>query len=130
MKTISDLVIINNVAYNVGVISITRESKVVDKYANRTEDGAMHREPLGTYYNYKISFVNSLGDPTDYDRLYEALTTPAESLTLSVPYGKTGKHTYKAYVTNAEDKVYTIHNGNTYWEGLAANFIAMKPART
>jgi hypothetical protein len=132
MKTVlnTGFVVIDGSTYNVGVLSVDREAPVLDKYAERTDDGVLHREVIGTYYNYKIKFGNSVGDPEEYDRLYDALTSPKPYHTIKVPYGRKGHHTYQAYISSVKDSVYKIHDAETYWNNLTASFIAQKPART
>lgn len=126
----SDIVSIDGKTYNVGIISIEREAPVLDKYAERTEDGVLHREVIGTYYNYKIKFGNNVGSPEDYDALYEVLTSPVEFHTISAPYGNKGTHTYIGYISSVKDKVMKNYESGTLWNSLSASFIAKEPART
>lgn len=130
MKTISDFVVVDGKTYRVGVISIDREAPVLDKYAERTEDGKLHREIIGTYYNYKIKFGWSYGAEDDYDNLFEILSAPEEYHMISMPYGRRGTHTYEAYISSVRDSVMVIDDGETLWDNLTASFIATKPART
>lgn len=134
MKKISDFLVVDGRSYRVSVLTIEREAPILDKFAERTEDGALQREVIGTYYNYKIKFGSSFDAEDDYDKLYEALTSPTPFHTITVPYGRTGSHTYTAYISNVKDSVMQIREdekgAETLWENLSASFIAQKPART
>lgn len=130
VKTISDFLIVDGKTYNVGVIAIKRKAPTLDKFAERTEDGVLHREVIGTYYNYEIRYGSSYEYPDDYDSLFESITSPAPFHTITVPYGRRDSHTYQAYCSSTEDEIAMIRNGETFWTGLKTNFIAQKPART
>ena len=44
--------------YKVPLISpMDRKGDILDLTANRTEDGVLHREVIGTYYNYTLNFL-------------------------------------------------------------------------
>lgn len=129
MKPILDFLIIDNKKYRVAVLSIRRKAPILDKFAERTEDGTLHREVIGTYFNYEIKFGSNFEREDDYDKLFEVLTSPEPYHTITVPYGHRGSHTYQAYISNVGDDVKTIRDGETLWENLTANFLAQRPAR-
>lgn len=117
--------------YNVFVPrgGIKRSGKVLDgDNVGRTQSGVMIRDVIGTYYNYTIEIDTSKTSVSDYDALYEVLTAPVDSHTLTVPYGQ-GTLTFQAYVTSAEDALETMEGGVNRWGGLTISFVAMKPRR-
>ena len=117
--------------YNVFVpeSGIRRSGQVLDgENAGRTPSGAMIRDIIGTYYNYSIDLDTSQLDVAAYDELYEALSAPVDSHTLTIPYGQT-TITFQAYVTRADDTLKTMDGCTNLWGGLTINFIAMKPQR-
>ena len=98
----------------------------------RTEgDGVLHREILGVYFNYDVTFGPSLSNPADYDRLFEKLSEPEEFHSVQVPYGTQGTvFTFEAYISGVKDEMLWLWDSKGAWTGLTAKFIAKKPART
>jgi hypothetical protein len=122
------MVTIDGTAYNIGIKSLKRKADFLDKYADRTEDGALNRELIGVYYNYELAFSPTL-DATEYSALWDKLTEPEEFHTVIVP-SDTGDYSFTAYMSNVTDELLKKDNTNTYWQSLTANFIAKIPART
>lgn len=115
-------------AYNVYVPEegITRNFEIADTdNAGRAVTGEMIRDIIGTYYNYTIEIYGFPNDMDSYYTLYNVLSSPIDYHLLHVPYNG-GVLNFKAYVTNGQDKLKTMKNGNK-WKGLSVNFIAMKP---
>ena len=50
------MIVIDGTTYDVPVMSLDETGDFLDKYAERTEDGILHRELIGVYRNYKIQF--------------------------------------------------------------------------
>jgi hypothetical protein len=120
---------IDGTTYNVPVKKLGRKADFLDKYAERTEDGALKRELIGVYFNYSLEFAFTT-DMTEYNRLWEKLTEPEEFHTVTVPTGNTTT-TFTAYFSKISDQlVREDSNGVNYWQGLKVNFIAKVPART
>lgn len=127
MATVNELVFIDGIPYQVPVIGIERQAPILDRRAERTEDGDLDREVIGTFYNHTIAFGST--DKTDeYAALFEKLTEPVPFHTIVVP-GSTGMYTYIAYIADAQDKLRRVARGDNYWNQLSARFIAKKPAR-
>lgn len=123
--------VLDGKSYNVFVpeSGIKRSGQVLDgDNAGRTQSGVMIRDIIGTYYNYSIEIDTSKTERAEYDALYQVLTAPVDSHTLTVPYAQETL-TFQAYVTSAEDTLETMVDGNNLWGGLKINFIAMKPQR-
>lgn len=119
----SDVVMVDSMSYNVPVVALRRRAEFLDKYAERTEDGVLHRELIGVYYNYEIEF-GADADPVEYNALWDKLSEPAEFHTVTVL-----GYTFTAYFSNVGDEVRRVHDGQPYWRGLTAHFIAQSPAR-
>lgn len=116
--------------FAIPVISIKRKGDFLDKYAERTEDGVLHRELIGVYYNYEIKFGYG-EDLYSYAGLWEVLTQPVEFHTVIVPYSDTQTYTFVAYFANVSDELRIILNDtDNHWQNLTVNFIAMSPSRT
>lgn len=127
----NDLVLLDGVNYNVGVEDIERNFEVADTDASgRTADWAMHRDVVGTFYNYTVKFFMQSEDRDAYNRFYEAISAPVPSHVLTVPYGA-GSMTFNAYVSKGKDKLFhkNRRTGAQTWDDLSINFVAMEPQR-
>ena len=121
---------IDGVAYNVAVTSLKRKFSVLDgKNAGRTIDARMHRDILGTFYNYTLELDTKMLDRAQYDARSEGLSAPEDSHTVVFPYGQTTL-SFEAYVTSGEDALVRMTGSGNYWKGLKVNLIAMAPQRT
>ena len=126
-------VTIDNTTYN-NIVWLTckRSFSVLDtENTGRTmADGAMHRDILGTYYTYTLSFrpLHTAAGEAEYDSLYEVLSSPTASHRIVLPYGQ-GTIAYDAYVTSGEDELVRTDAYGSIWSKLEVNFIAMQAAR-
>jgi hypothetical protein len=114
----------------IGVISLKRKADFLAKYAERTEDGVLHKELIGVYFNYQLRLGWNIKDPKGYDNMWEILSQPREFHSLSLPYGSSGRFSFSGYCSNLQRDLFLVHNGNQYWKGLTVNFTAEKPALT
>lgn len=121
---------VDGVEYSkVHVVSLKRTFAVMDgENAGRTMDAAMQRDVLGTFYNYSLVIDPMDTEPEEYDELYEVLSAPVDSHTVSFPYGRSVL-TFRAYVANGEDELFDASDGTNRWDNLTINFIAMEPQR-
>ena len=117
---------IDGVTYNVPVVSIKRTADFLDKFAERTVDGKLHRELIGVYFNYKLKFGQA--SMSDYSALWSKLTEPTEFHTVVVP-DEDGDLTFKAYFSGVSDELVKVSGANRFWKDLTVNFIAQEPAR-
>lgn len=121
---------IDGVSYpGILVLGLTRKFSVLDgDNAGRVRTGTMVRDIIGTYYNYTLELDTTEASLAEYDSLYEVLSAPEDSHSITVPYGQTTL-SCEAYVTNGEDSLISMENGRNKWSGLAINFIAISPER-
>lgn len=113
----------------VNVISLERTGAVLDgSNAGRTMDGAMKRDIIGTYYNFNLELTSDYSDLEQYDALYEVITAPVDSHTITMPYGQ-GTITFEAYVANVTDNLLHRRERFSKWNNMKVNFIAMEPQR-
>ena len=117
---------IDGVEYKVPIIELSRSGDILDLEANRTQDGVLHREVIGTYYNYdlKIGVVN---DPELYNNLWNVLTAPVASHTIELPHDHVS---YEAYISGCKDNITFVTSAGFKAKGLGCKFTAMQPART
>lgn len=119
-------IVIDSQTFDIPVLSITRKADFLDKYAERTEDGVLHRELIGVYFNYQIKF-GSTTDTTAYAALWEKLTEVEEFHTVTVP-DENGDYTFTAYFSSISDNLRKQAATKNYWNNLTVNFIAQEPA--
>lgn len=123
----TNLIIIDTISYNVPIVSIAVNAEFLDKFAERTNDGKLHRELIGVYFNYQIKFGQA--SMTDYAALWAKLTEPVEFHTVIVP-DEDGNFEFSAYFSNIKTKLSRVKGTTRYWKDLTVNFIAEMPART
>ena len=121
------MILIDGQTYDVDVVSIERTGDFLDKAADRTDDGDLHRELLAVYFNYQMKFGPGV-NTSEYARLWDKLTEPVEYHTVTVPYGN-GSFTYTAYFSNVKDKMLLKEAEFNFFTDLSVNFIAKVPAR-
>lgn len=123
------MITIDYEVYDVNIISLKRKGDFLDKYARRTVDGELHREIIGVYFNYELTFGTPRGTTqiADYKRLWTKLTEATEFHRVVVP-DEDGDYEFWAYFSNVKDELKRQHDGVNRWKGLTANFIARSPA--
>lgn len=123
----ADRIYIDGKRYDVPVTEIVRTADVLDRYAKRTENGGLKRKLIGVYFNYEITFGDTLSTET-YNELYAKLTEPREFHDVIVP-ASDGDYAYTAYITGVQDKMVAQYGDKNYYGSLKASFIAKEPAR-
>lgn len=118
---------IDGTLYDIPVLAITRSADFLEASAERTEDGKMHLDPIGVYFNYEISFGSST-NVQEYARLWRKLTEPTRFHTVTVP-DEAGDYTFRAYFSGVGDEMRRQHKQKNYWKGLTVKFTAESPAR-
>ncbi len=122
------MIVIDGTTFDVPVLSLSRKGEFLDKHAKRTEDGELHRELIGVYFNYQLKFGRSTNNPVEYAKLWKKLTEPVEFHTVTVP-DEDGDFTFTAYFSNVADELMKQKQARTFWRDLTANFIAKSPSR-
>jgi len=125
-------IIIDGETFDVPVIALDETCDFLDKYAERTEDGVLHRELIGVYYNQSIQFgapVTTAGVAA-YVALWEKLTEPVEFHEVTVPDSDGVDFTFDAYFASVKRSLRKWNDAKTFWKTMTVNFIAQSPART
>lgn len=119
-------IIIDGVEYNVPLLELERKGDVLDLTANRTEDGVLHREIIGTFYNYTIK-IGQCRDRELYETLWNVLTAPTNHR-VELPHDHIE---FEGYFGSCKDNIFLIdeENGNRV-RGFSCNLVAVRPART
>ena len=118
---------IDGTYFDVPLINIKRTGDFLDKYANRTEDGVLHRELIGTYFNYTMNF-GIIEDTETYVALWDKLSEPVEFHEFTLPDANR-TYAFTGYVSSLSDEMRKIYGNSVQYENLTCEFIARQPAR-
>ena len=118
--------IIDGTTYKVPIVSMQRKGDILDLTANRTEDGVLHREVIGTYYNYTLT-IGIVNDQELYDNLWWVLTAPVASHQVQLP-GQ--PEAFEGYFGSCKDDIQLITDDGQKAKGLSFNLVATRAART
>lgn len=90
--------------------------------------GRHERDLLGTSYSYQMAIEPDPIRPGDYDAFYEAVSAPADSHTVTMPYGQ-GQITFDAEIQDGSDTSAGMVAGVRRWHGLKLTFSPISPQR-
>ena len=118
--------------YQLEVGELERSFAVTDtEQSGRTADYSMHRDIIGTFYNYTMKIYPDISNLDSYDEFYDAITDPNyESHEMTFPYNQETL-TFRAYVSQGKDKLMG-RKGRNIWalkDGLSLTFTAVEPQR-
>lgn len=86
-------------------------------------DRSYFNDVLGTYMAYTVNVAVPVSRQGDYDRLYEALTSPVEGHAFVLPYGQ-GEIAFVGRVESVSDS--WVRGG---WRGVKFSVYANRPVR-
>ena len=118
-------IIIDGVEYKVPIVDLQRKGDILDLTANRTEDGVLHREVIGTFYNYTLT-IGVVNDQDLYNELWWVLTTPVASHMVELPHDHIR---FEGYFGSCKDNIQLITEDGFRAKGLSFNLVATRPAR-
>ena len=120
---------IDGTYFDVPLVSVKREAKFLDKYAEREEEtGDLLRELIGVYINYTMNF-GTIDDDDTYEKLWDILTQPVAFHDVTLPSTKR-HYTFRCYVSSMSDEMEKILDDTVKFKGLTCKYIAKAPART
>jgi hypothetical protein len=114
---------IDGVTYNIPIVSAKLQADMLDKYAERTADGVLHRELIGVFDNYEIQFGSSANNPTIYMNLWLKLTEPVPWHNVKLP-NVTGDRVIEGYFSGTNHEILRQKDGTTYWKSLTTSFVS------
>jgi hypothetical protein len=121
---------IDGKTFGVMLIKISRSASILDKYAKRTINGDLHREIIGTYYNYSLEFVYN-DEPLRYALLWERLTAPEAFHYIQI-VDTVNIYSFEGYISNVKDSISYASPNNGYerrFDGLSCDIVAKTPSR-
>ena len=117
------MIIIDGMTYDIPIVSMQAQADMLDKYAERTNDGVLHRELIGVYDNYDIEFAASIRNSLVYADLWWKLTEPTPWHIVTFPT-VLGTREIEGYFANTNHKILRQKDGVTYWKGLTTSFVS------
>ena len=113
-----------------GVMSLRRRFTVdEDGNGGKALSGTVLRSIIGTRYDYEMVIDSDGMTKTQYDTLYELLSDPTVSHSVTMPYGKSGTKTFSAYITGGSDSLERIDTDGRVWGSLSVTFYTLSPQR-
>lgn len=119
-------IIIDGTVYPVRILELQRSADILDKYAERSEDGVLHREVIGTYYNYTLKIGVRRTERTLYNNLFDVLSAPVASHKIVLPHDRVE---FDAYFSSIKDNIKLVDDDGYDADGLSCKLTAMKPRR-
>ena len=93
-------------------------------------EGTMTLDPIGTFYNYKVTFSREQGQEKEYDELFNFLAIPRyDGLEVNIIHNQAlWDKPFMAYVSQGERALKRIDQKTkkVYWDRFTANIIPMK----
>lgn len=123
---------IDGISYDVNIKVVNRKADALYKYAERTQDGELHSEMIGQYYNYDVECGMSSHNVEDYAALWDKLTEATEFHTItSMPGAPSGYGSFTCYFANVRDELKRYQkNGVDYFRNLSFSIIVKSPSRS
>lgn len=122
-------IMVDGTFFDIPMVSLKRNADLLDKYAERTEDGELQRELIGVYYNYTLTAGTSTDfGNTDYESFWDKMTEPVEFHDISIPT-KNGYYTFRGYISSVSDEYKKILDNEAEFTGFTCKLTAKSPAR-
>ena len=121
------VIVIDDKAYAVRITELKRTADILDKYAERDEKGELHREVIGTYYNYQLKIGVKMGERELYNELFDVLSAPVDCHDVELPHDHVK---FKGYFSSISDNIKLVDDDGFDCNGLSCKLTAMKPRRT
>lgn len=125
MAVVDRRIIIDGVSYDVAITSLKRKADILDKSAYRSEDGELHREVIGTFYNYTLA-IGVYNNDALYNTLFEVLSEPVAYHRVVLPHDNVA---FNGYFSSVQDEVVRLTEDGAHFRGLTCNLIAKSPRK-
>lgn len=128
-----DYVIIDGRKWNVLVTNIEESYSILysDNSGRTISQGApMVLDPLGTFFNYKITFARKRYHEKEFDELFDFLSLPRyDGIDVNIIHGQQlWDKPFKAYVSSGARAVKRIDTNTkrVYWDSFTANIVPIE----
>lgn len=125
-------IVVDSITYDVPIVSLEESCDFLDKYAERTLDGVLHRELIGTFHNQQLKIGKPItaSEKTAYPLFWAKITEAVEFHTVTVPDEDGVPFTFTMYVSNVKRSLKKWTASKTSWKEMTVNFIAQSPRAT
>ena len=121
---------IDGIVWDVLVTEITESFSILySENTGRTmsQGAGMTLDPLGTFYNYKITFARKQGHEAEFDELFDFFAVPRyDGIAVNIIHNQAlWDAPFKAYVSQAERKLKRIDpkSNKVYWDKFTVNIV-------
>lgn len=119
------IVKLNGESYAVGVASVERSIRRLEKYNVTTEDGRVHREVRATYMDFKLSLGNF--GIAEYDRLMSFLRSATGDIAVELPSSAASSEIYVGAFDSVSDQIVAVDDTCVLWDNLTLTFVGTEP---
>lgn len=118
-------------AYDVVVTEISESAEILySENTGRTmsQGARMTLDPLGTFFNHKVTVKRHGDNVAEYDRLFDYVTRPRyNGVHVKIVHNQTTIN-YDAYISSAERTISRIDEKGkkVYWKEMTLNIVAME----
>ena len=95
-----------------------------------SQGARMTLDPLGTFFNYKITFARKKGHEKDYDKLFDFVSQPRyDGIEVNIIHNQAlWEKPFDAYISQGERALKRIDpkTGKVYWDKFTLNVIPME----
>lgn len=92
-----------------------------------SQGAGMTLDPLGTFFNHKVTFQRKQGFEKQYDDLFDFVSIPRyDGIDVEIVHNQTTLK-YKAYISQGERALKRIDTktGKVYWDKFSLNIVPM-----
>jgi len=114
--------------YYVPIVGLTRKFDFLEKSAERTEDGILHVQRIGTFENWDFKMAD-IFDVFEYAALISKLSEPNVFHAVDVPDGD-GMHSATLYFAGITDNLRRNSGTDHFWKDLSFSGISQAPRWT
>lgn len=126
------MLIIDNKTYRVNVVYPTLINSFEIREGDNngySQNGREIRDIIGTAYSYEMEIQPNSLFPEDFDALFEVLSAPVESHSVTLPYGQSTL-SFDFAISSGERTWYGQSGGIERWKNLKVSFRPISPQRS
>ena len=93
-----------------------------------SQGAGMTLDPLGTFFNHKVTFARKQGYERQYDALYDFISIPRyDGIAVEIVHNQTTL-SYMAYISQGERALKRIDpkTNKVYWDKFSVNIVPME----
>lgn len=115
-------VLVTEIREGFSILYSSNSGRTMSKKARMTLD------PLGTFYDYKVTFQRKKGKEAEYDRFFDYVSTPRyDGIPVEIVHNQTTL-SFDAYISQGERMLKRIDltTGKVFWDKLSLSIVPME----